>query len=143
MSKAFSIIAGSIILAINLSFAGSPHIGAAALKSGDDDRLMHAYAQIKIGMPSSQLGALGFDTVKAERLSRTALMKSFMPKDPTAFDALDPAVKNCYRGSGDCTAYIFEGYSEPTILLVQGGRVTWKMMFNSVMAEAEVSRAAG
>ena len=70
-------------------------------------------------------------------------MKRFMPKNDTAFDALDPAVKNCYRESDDCTAYIFEVYSEPTVLLVQGGRVTWKMMFNSTMAGAELSRAAG
>ena len=56
-------------------------------------------------------------------------MERFMPKDHTAFDALDPAVKNCYRGSGDCTAYIYEVYSKSTVLLVQDGRVTWKMMF--------------
>jgi|SRR5476651_1043318 hypothetical protein len=143
MLRAFSILAGAVILAASLSFAGSPHASAAAPAGGDDDRLMRGYAQVRIGMPFSRLAALGFDAAKAERLSRMALMERFMPKDHTAFDALDPAVKNCYRGSGDCTAYIFEVYSEPTVLLVQGGRVTWKMMFNSVMAGAELSRAAG
>jgi hypothetical protein len=143
MLRALSILAGAVALAASLSFAGSPHASAAALGSGDDDRLMRAYAQVQIGMPFSRLAALGFDTAKAERLPRMVLMERFMPKDHAAFDALDPAVKNCYRGSGGCTAYIFEVYSEPTVLLVQGGRVTWKMVFNSVMAGAGLSRAAG
>ena len=143
MQRAFSILAGAVVLAASLSFVGSPHAAAAALGGGDDERLMHAYAQVRIGTPFSRLDALGFDTSKAERLTRLPLMKRFMPKNDTAFDALDPAVKNCYRESDDCTAYIFEVYSEPTVLLVQGGRVTWKMMFNSTMAGAELSRAAG
>ena len=143
MLKAFSILAGAVVLAASLSFVGSPHASAAALGGGDDDRLMRAYAQVRIGMPFSRLDSLGLDTAKAERLTRMALIKRFMPNDHAAFDALDPAVKNCYRVSGDCTAYIFEVYTEPTVLLVQGGRVTWKMMFNSMMAEAELLRAAG
>jgi hypothetical protein len=142
MLRAFSILSGAIVLAASLSFIGSPHASAAAAVGGDDDRLMRAYAQVRIGMPFSQLAALGFDTAKAERLSRMPLMERFMPKDHTAFDALDPAVKNCYRGSDDCTAYIFEVYTQPTVLLVQGGRVTWKVMLNSVMAGAELPRAA-
>jgi hypothetical protein len=141
MLKAFSILAGAVALAAGLSFAGAPHAGAVA--GGDDDPLIRAYAQVRIGMPFSRLAALGFDAARAERLSRLALMERFMPRDHAAFDALDPAVKNCYRGSGDCTAYIFEDYCESTVLLVQGGRVTWKLMFNAVMAGAELSRAAG
>ena len=143
MLRAFSILSGAIVLAASLSFLGSPHASAAALGGGDDDRLMRAFAQVRIGMPFSRLAALGFDPAKAERLSRVPLMERFMPKDHAAFDALDPAVKNCYRGSGDCTAYIFEVYGEPAVLLVQGGRVTWKVMFNAMMAGAELSRAAG
>jgi hypothetical protein len=144
MLKAFSILASAVALAAGVALAGSPHAGAAASGGADDDdRLMRAYAQVRIGMPFSRLAALGFDTARAERLSRMFLVEQFMPRDHAAFDALDPAVKNCYRGSGDCTAYIFEVYSESTMLLVQGGRVTWKLMFNSAMAGAELPRAAG
>ena len=143
MLRAFSIIAGAVLLAASLSFAGSPHGSAATLRGGNDDRLTHAYAQVRIGMPFSRLAALGFETAKAERLSRVALMERFMPEEHTAFDALDPAVKNCYRGPGDCTAYIYQANPESTVLLVQGGRVTWKMMFNSMMAGIELSRTTG
>lgn len=143
MFKAFLILASAVVLATGLSFAFSPQRSAAALGDSDEDRLMHAYAQVQIGMPISRLAALGFDAAKAERLSRMTLMERFMPKDPTVFDALDPAVKNCYRGSDDCTAYIFGDYSEATLFLIQDGRVTWKMKFNSVMAGTELSRAAG
>ena len=143
MLKAVSILGGAVALAAGLSFAGAPHASPAPQGSSDDDRLVRAYAHVQVGMPLSRLGALGFDTAKAQRLSRTALMERFMPKDPAAFDALDPAVKTCYRASADCIAYIFEVYSEPTVLLVQGGRVTWKMMFNATMARAKLSRAVG
>jgi hypothetical protein len=133
MLRAFSIVAGAVLLATSLGFAGSPRAGAAVPGSGDDGRLTRAYAHIRIGMPFSRLAALGFDTAKAERLSKMALMERFMPKDKTTFDALDPAVKNCYRGSEDCTAYIFEVYSDEMVLLIQGGRVTWKIVSKSMV----------
>jgi hypothetical protein len=144
MLRAFSIVAGAVLLATSVSFAGSLHASTAAPGGGDDDdRMMRAYTRVQIGTPFSQIAALGLDPAKAERLSRAALMERFMPKDHAAFNALDPAVKNCYRGSGDCAAYIFQVYTEPTVLLVQGGRVTWKMMSNAVIAEAGLPRIAG
>ena len=112
-----------------------PRADAAASGFNNDEWTLRAYAQVHTGMPFSQLGALGLDTAKAERLSKLALMERFMPKDSTAFDALDPAVRNCYLGPGDCTAYIFDVYTEQAVLLVQGGRVTWKMMSTSMVAD--------
>ncbi len=50
-----------------------------------------------------------------------------MPTDAATFDKLDPAVKNCYRGSQDCTAYIFDLNTSSVWVLVQNGRVTWKL----------------
>jgi hypothetical protein len=142
MLRAFSILAGAILLATSLAFAAAPP-PAAASAGDDDDRMMRAFTQVRIGTPFSHIAALGLDPARAERLSRADLMKRFMPKDRTAFNALDPAVKNCYRGTDDCAAYIFQVYTEPTVLLVQGGRVTWKMMSNAVIAEAGSPRTAG
>jgi hypothetical protein len=133
MPRAFSIVAAAVLLATGLAFAGSPHAGAAAPESGNSGQLKRAYTQVRIGMPFSRVATLGFGTAKVERLSKTALMEHFMPKDKTAFNALDPALKNCYRGSEDCTAYVFDIYSDEMVLLIQGGRVTWKTMFKSMV----------
>jgi hypothetical protein len=116
-----------------------PRAHASPSGLGSDERTLRAYAQVRTGMPFSQLGALGIDTAKAERISKLALIERFMPKNSTAFDALDPAVRNCYLGSGDCTAYIFDVYTEQALLLVQGGRVTWKMMSNAMVARNDVA----
>ncbi len=132
MSRIFSVFALLALLGGGFAFVGWPHASAAAR---NEDRLMHAYALVKPGMPAAQLGALGFDTAKAERLSKLALMERFMPKDSKAFDALDPAVRHCYLGSGDCTAYIFDGYAGQMVLLVEDGRVAWKDMFEAAVAE--------
>jgi len=137
----FGVLVGAVVLAASLAVAGSQHGNAAAPDPGNDDRLADAYAQIRTGIPVSQLDALGFDPAKAERLPKKALMERFMPKNNARFDALDPAVKNCYRGSNDCTAYIFDNYTDQVVLLVQGGRVTWKMMLTWVVAGSPVSRA--
>jgi hypothetical protein len=118
-----------------------PRAGAAASGFSNDEWTLRAYAQVRTGMPFSQLGALGLDTAKAERLSKLALMERFMPKDSAAFDALDPAVRNCYLGSDDCTAYIFDVYTEQMVLLVQGGRVTWKMMSHTRVARNDGASA--
>jgi hypothetical protein len=67
MLRAFSIITGAVLLATGLPFAGSPHAGAAVSGSGNDDRLMRAYAQVWTGMAFSQLASLGFDAAKAQR----------------------------------------------------------------------------
>jgi hypothetical protein len=130
MRKALSTLAGAVVVGGGLSLVGIPHTTAAAVSSADD-QLAHDYAQVWTGMPISRLGALGFDTAKAESLSRPALMEQFMPKNRIAFDALAPAVKNCYIGPDDCTAFIFSTYTHQTLLLVQSGRVTWKMMADS------------
>jgi hypothetical protein len=126
MRKVFSSLAGAVFVGGGLCLAGIHHTTAASGSS--DDRLEHDYAQVWTGMPISQLGAVGFEPAKAESLSRAALVEQFMPKDRIAFDALAPAVKNCYVGPDDCTAYIFSTYTHQALLLVQGGRVTWKMM---------------
>jgi hypothetical protein len=137
MMRIFSLLAVlAVLVGAGVAFAGWPHASAAVSAAGNDDRLMHAYAQVRTGMPFSQLGALGLDTAKAERISKLALMERFMPKDSTAFDALDPAVKDCYLGPGDCAAYIFDGYGNQAILLVQAGRVTWKKVFGVSTADA-------
>jgi hypothetical protein len=143
MFRAFSIFAGAALLAMSLSFAsarsGSPPDSA----GGNDHQLMHGYTQVLIGMPILRLAALGLDTAKAERLSRLTLSQRFMPRDHQTFEALDPAVKDCYRRSDDCTAYIYGDFSETVVLLVQNDRVTWKTIFHSVVARTELLPANG
>ena len=127
------VFAGAVLLAVGGGFAGSSHGNAAVSNAGNDDQTMRAYAQIRLGMPISQIDALGFDTAVAERLTKSVLMERFMPTDAAKFDALDPAIKNCYRGSGDCAAYIFDGYTSQVLVLVQDGRITWKLKYDSVV----------
>ncbi|HWY61485.1 MAG TPA: hypothetical protein VNW15_06265 [Rhizomicrobium sp.] len=143
MLRIFSVLAVlAVLVGVSLGFAGWPHASAAASRP-NDDRMMRAYALVKAGMPVSQLGVLGLDTAKAEKLSKLALIERYMPKDSTAFDALNPAVKNCYLGPDDCTAYFFEGYANQAVLLVQGGVVTWKDVFDvSVVDAGRVERVA-
>jgi hypothetical protein len=137
MIRIFSLLAVlAILVGASLGFAGWPQASAAVSQSRNDDWLMRAYAQVKTGMPIAELGALGLDSTKAEKLSKLALMERYMPKDSTAFDALDPAVRNCYAGAGDCTAYIFESYGNQAVLLVQNGRVTWKSIFGVSVVDA-------
>ncbi len=137
------VFVGAVLLAASLASVGSPRGNVAVSLSGNDDRLTRAYTQIRAGMRISQVAAFGFDINKAERLPKKALMARFMPTDSTKFDALDPAVKNCYRGSDDCTAYIFDDYTDQLLLLVQGGRVTWKLKFKSVVAGSSFSTSVG
>jgi hypothetical protein len=136
----FSVFAGAVLLAVGLGFASSPHGKAAVPKVGHDDQMMRAYAEIWSGMPISQIDALGFNIAAAERLPKSVLMARFMPSDAAEFNALDPAIKDCYRGPGDCTAYIFDVYTGFVLVLVQDGRVTWKWNYNSVVAGTAFSQ---
>ena len=136
----FRVLVGAILLAASVSFAAS-HGGAAARVPVNEDRIAHAYAKIRTGMPLAQLDTFGFDPAKAERLSKKAVVERFMPKDDAKFDALNPAAKNCYRGPDDCTAYIFDNYSDQVVVLVQGGRVAWKKMYIWIVAGSPVLRA--
>jgi len=132
MRNGLSILAGAVLIGVSISLACFPPTTATS-RYGEDDRLAHDYAQILTGMPISRLGALGIDTAKAERLSKAALREQFMPKDKLSFDALSPAVQNCYSGPEDCTAYVVSSYTHQALILVQGGRVTWKAMTNSMV----------
>ncbi len=112
---------------------------ASASGFSSDEMLVRAYARVDTGMPVSQLAAAGFDPAKAERLSRLGLMERYMPKDSAQFDNLDPAVQDCYVGRSDCSAYIFTAMGAEAVLLVKGGRVTWKAI--SGVAVAKMRRA--
>ncbi len=127
------VFAGAVLLAVGGGLASAPQHSAAVPNSNNGDQQTQAYAQIRLGMPISQIEALGFNPAVAERLTKSALMARFMPTDAAKFDALDPAVKHCYRGSDDCTAYIFDGYTSLVLVLVQDGRITWKLKYDAVV----------
>jgi len=132
MLKTVQTVIGAALLALVAGWANSSP--APVLNTGNGDQAMQAYTRIRPGMPVSQIGALGFDIAAAERLPKSVLMARFMPTDAAGFDALDPAVKHCYRGSGDCTAYLFHASTGLVLVLVQDGRVAWKSVYNSVIA---------
>ena len=133
MRRMLPVLAGAFLLAAGVSIVSAPS-GNAAVSSSATEQLTGAYDQIKLGMPISQIDALGFNPAMAERLTKSVLMARFMPTDAATFNELDPVVKNCYRGSDDCTAYIFDTYTSLVLVLVQDGRITWKLKYDSVVA---------
>jgi len=117
-----------------------------------------AYQEIAPGVTrASDLRGLGFDatrTPNVEVLSYLGVIERFMPRDSIHFDTLAPAVQNCIDARDRCTAYVFRlsrlhqeregnvlldilgfhritynhGWSAEVILLVQDGRVAYKVI---------------
>lgn len=117
-----------------------------------------AYRNIQPGTTlSSDLSRLGFDAARSPNvqvLSYLGVIERFMPRDSIRFDNLAPAVQNCIDSRDRCTAYVFHpvhlhhertgnpiwdvlgfhrvtvntGWSAEVILLVQDGRVAYKVM---------------
>jgi len=132
-----------MLLSAGVAVAAWPHDSPLATSGFDSDEVLtRAYERVRTGMPASQLGTIGFDTAKAQRLSKLALMERFMPKDSMGFDALDPAVQDCYVGAADCNAYIFAAMGAQAVLLVEGGRVAWKNLSGVSVAGKRKARMA-
>ncbi len=117
-----------------------------------------AYQQVMPGATrASDLGPIGFDSSDSpnvEVLSYLGVIERFMPRDSIKFDALDPAVQSCIEARDRCTAYVFRperlhqertgnwfldlmgferttvsyGWSAEVMLLIQDGRVAYKVM---------------
>lgn len=117
-----------------------------------------AYREITPGAtPASDLSQLGFDATRSpnvEVLSYLGVIERFMPRDSIRFDNLAPAVQSCIDARDRCTAYVFRparlhqerrgsffldvlgfqrqvvnyGWSAEVVLLVQDGRVAYKVM---------------
>ncbi|HTQ14036.1 MAG TPA: hypothetical protein VMH86_09185 [Rhizomicrobium sp.] len=122
------------------------------------DAVQIAYKQIAPGVTrESELADLGFDastTPNVEVLSYLGVIERFMPRDSVKFDSLDPAVQSCIEARDRCTAYVFRperlhqqrtgnwfldilgferttvsyGWSAEVVLLMQDGRVAYKVM---------------
>ncbi len=121
-------------------------------------QVMTAYEQIQPGVTRiSDLGDIGFDassTPNVEMLSYLGVIERFMPRDSIKFDHLDPAVQSCIEARDHCAAYVFRperlhqertgnwfldvlgferttvnfGWSAEVMLLVQDGRVAYKVI---------------
>ena len=113
--------------------SGNPVQDRAQISSAD-------YRHLRPGATlASDLPRLGFDTQKAARLSYLGVMEQFMPDDSFGFDALDPAVQNCFAARDRCLAYIFTLADRPgtdAVVLVEGGRVAYKSLSGKVEASA-------
>lgn len=107
----------------------------APILSSDFDRLKPGVTQ------AAQLPLLGFDTSGAERLSYLAMVEQFMPGDSFAFDALAPAVQDCFEGRARCDGYIFplaDRSGARALVLIQGGRVAYKSLSGEILTSAIV-----
>jgi hypothetical protein len=117
-----------------------------------------AYDQIQPGATRiSDLTEIGFDTSASpnvEMLSYLGIIERFMPRDSIKYDNLDPAVQRCIDARDRCTALVFRperlhqertgnwaldvlgferttvnyGWSAEVMLLIQDGRVAYKVM---------------
>jgi hypothetical protein len=105
----------------------------------------------------SDLGKMGFDSAtnaNVEVLSYLGVIERFMPRDSIRFDRLDPAVQGCIEARDRCSAFVFRpqrleqerqgnilldllgferttlnhGWSAEVTLLVENGRVAYKVM---------------
>jgi hypothetical protein len=117
-----------------------------------------AYETITPGLTrESDLTKIGFDATgspNVEILSYLGVIERFMPRDSIKFDELDPAVRACIEARDSCSAYVFRperlhqeregnwlldvlgferttinyGWSAEVVLLIQDGRVAYKVM---------------
>jgi len=117
-----------------------------------------AYDTVAAGATKvSDLGPIGFDAAQSpnvEVVSYLGVIERFMPRDSIKFDQLDPAVQSCIEARESCSAYVFKperiheertgnwfldvlgferesisyGWSAEVLLLVQDGRVVYKVM---------------
>lgn len=117
-----------------------------------------AYRSVNPGATrASDLSHLGFDAARSpnvEMLSYLGVIERFMPRDSIGFDHLAPEVQSCIDARDRCLAYVFRparlhqerrgnvfldvlgfqrvtvnsGWSCEVILLVQDGRVAYKVM---------------
>jgi len=117
-----------------------------------------AFSSITPGATAaSQLRDMGFDAAQSpnvEILSYLGVMERFMPRDSVKFDDLAMPVQSCIQARDRCTAYVFHpkrlhqertgnilldlfgfrrttvnyGWSAEVVLLVQDGRVAYKVM---------------
>jgi hypothetical protein len=141
MLRTLGIFVGFVVmLGAGVAVAAWPQAKEAAPGFSSDELLVTAFARVSTGMPASQLAAAGLDTAKAKRLSALALMEAFMPKDSTEFDALNPALQSCFQNRDGCDGYVFRAVAAEAVLVVEHGRVSWKMMLGLPVAKLQKAR---
>ncbi len=117
-----------------------------------------AYSNIVPGQTrEAELSKLGFDATlqpNAEQISYLGVIERFMPRDSIRFDHLASPVRDCIQAQERCSAYVFHpsrlekermgsvfldllgferttldhGWAAEVVLLVQDGRVAYKVM---------------
>lgn len=117
-----------------------------------------AYASIIPGQTrEAELSKLGFDAAQqpnAEMISYLGVIERFMPRDSIRFDHLAKPVRSCIQAQDRCSAYVFrpsrleqtrtgsifldlmgferttidKGWAAEVVLLMQDGRVAYKVM---------------
>jgi hypothetical protein len=122
------------------------------------DQVQAAYANIVPGQTrEAELSKLGFDATvepNAEMISYLGVIERFMPRDSIKFDLLAKPVRSCIEAQERCSAYVFRpsrleqnrtgsifldlmgferttidhGWAAEVVLLMQDGRVAYKVM---------------
>jgi hypothetical protein len=122
------------------------------------DQVQAAYTDIVPGQTrEGDLKKLGFDTVttpNVEVLSYLGVIERFMPSNTMSFDRLAMPVQSCIEAQDHCSAYVFRpahiesrrmgsifldllgfervtydsGWTAEVVLLMQDGRVAYKLM---------------
>lgn len=122
------------------------------------DQVQIAYANIIPGQTrEAELSKLGFDATvqpNAEMISYLGVIERFMPRDSIKFDLLAKPVRSCIEAQERCSAYVFRpsrleqqrtgsifldlmgferttidhGWAAEVVLLMQDGRVAYKVM---------------
>ena len=128
-----------------------------------------AYDHVEPGHTrESQLAKIGFDpsAPNVEVLSYLGVIERFMPRDSVKFDHLAAPVRSCIMAQDRCTAYVFRpslveahrtgdtmldvfgfdrttvrnGWSAEVTLLVQDGRVSYKVISGKPHIEETVEK---
>jgi hypothetical protein len=129
-----------VLLGCALGLMAHPHVRE--IPAPPAQAMSSAYDDLRPGVtPVAQLPKLGFETKEAMRLSYLGMIEQFMPSDSFDFDALDPAVRDCFLARDRCDGFIFPLKDRPgtrALVLTEAGRVAYKSLSNKNLTSDKV-----
>ncbi len=118
-------------------------LARAPVESVADSRVVLAdFRRLEPGITqASQLPQLGFNLANGERLSYLGVVEKLMPGDSSDFDALDPAVRECFQTADRCAAFVFplaDRTGLQAVVVIQAGRVAFKSLSGKMVTSAAI-----
>ena len=133
LSAILAVFAGS-----GLALVTRAHVGERPLPKAQIP--VAAYDRVEPGVTRARrLAGLGFDLGHAQRLSFLALLEQFQRGDSIDFDALDPAVRDCFLGRARCDGYSFPLADMPgttAVVVIAQDRVATKLLTGRILTSA-------